>query len=366
MYYSYFFYIKTKYMDESIINDKRVKADFKNLSFSKFSKSKIKIELLKSLLKNNIEKSIYLSTELICSGHFIDLWDNILLYMSRYIHISNPKLPIYIEIRFNKFKTILENGYLDNELELRNNKKIRILFSEIISVLCFSKKNNAFENLKIKDIQEFELINLNNRLKASNISFANKFFKEKDPKEIFIPINEFSFNISKDSEDHIEATFWFEWILQYETLLNKEKKKLLCETRLFANVDYKYQDDIIWIIWEIILDESKKKQILNKIIISLFNHFCIKYTFSLKKKRKYIIYYCIYLLTQPIDYNKNIIERKDTIDNIINNSDIIYKELKKNEEKPDMDYLFHGLEKSNLDKSINKLETLDKLFKNSY
>ena len=101
-------------MDDSIINDKRAKVDFKNLSFSKFSKSKIKVELLKSLFKNKIEKSIYLSTELICSGQFIDLWDNILLYMSRYIHISNPKLPIYIEIRFNKFKTILENGYLDN------------------------------------------------------------------------------------------------------------------------------------------------------------------------------------------------------------------------------------------------------------
>ena len=38
----------------------------------------------------------------------------LLLYMSRYIHQANPKLPIYMDMRFQTFKNIVSIGYIDN------------------------------------------------------------------------------------------------------------------------------------------------------------------------------------------------------------------------------------------------------------
>ena len=41
---------------------------------------------------------------------------------------------------------------------------------------------------------------------------------------------------------------------------------------------------------------------------------------------------------------------------------LVYKDVKKNEQTLDDDYLFHGLEKTNLDKTITRLEKMNQIF----
>ena len=353
-------------MNETEINDIRTKTDFKQITFSKFQKIKVKKELINCLLSGKVEAACYWGAEFICAGHFIDLWDCIILYISKYIHLGNPKLPIYISMRINNFKEIVSNGYIDNELRMRNNPKIRKLFSEIIGVLCFSRKKHSFEPIKIKKDEEFNTTNMSSKLKAPSVEYAQTIFNKNDPKEIFIAINEFAYHISPKSKNVVSACYWLEWLLEFEILSKRKKTDCLCERRCFAPVLEKYQMDIIWMIWELLVYESKNQNILVKteIIEALLTIFCIKYTPGVKKKRRYLIYFAIALLTEPFDMNVNILNNKPLIEKVVSKIDVVYKDVKKNEISPATDYLFNGTapEKSNLDKTIERLETLNKMY----
>ena len=349
-------------MDE--INDIRTFQEFKGISFSKYKKSLVKKELIQSILSSKVETACYWGAELICAGHFKDLWECLIHYMSKYIHIGNPKLPIYLELRFNNFKDIIINGYLNDELQLRNNLKIRQIFAEIILVLCYSKTKHSFETIKIKKTEEFNMTFMASKLKATSIEFGQDCFKKDDPKEIYVAVNEFAYNISKKVNNSVEACYWYEWLLEYENLCKKKKEKCEGERRAFAPINEKYQKDIIWILWDILFNEctKQKNQLKLKLLNALLSLFSIKYTSANKKKYRYLFYFSVTLITENNNLNIDIINDKNKIENIVKRINIVYKDIIKNQVAPETEYLFNGLEsKSNLEKTRERLEKMEQL-----
>lgn len=350
-------------MDPDNIND--VREEFKNITFSKYQKSKAKYELIDCIYNCKIENACYWSAEFICSGHFLDLWDIIIVYFCKYIHSGNPKLPIYLSMRYNSFLTILNNGYSSNLLVMRNNKKIRKLFAEIICILCHSVKKHIYQDVKLNKNEEFDLTNISERFKAPNIHFIDNILKDDDPKELLIPLNELIYNL--ENNNIIDTCYWFEWILEFENICKKKKKKCLCQARSYPPKGT--QNDIIWILWDTIfhysnIENNKNKEninIINKIVKSLYELFIIKYNASIKKKRKFIIYFCFSLIIENYNFELPITSKSQEIEAIVSKIDTIYKEIKKNEVSPNTDYLFTNLKKSNLEKTIEKIEMINNI-----
>jgi len=244
---------------------------------------------------------------------------------------------------------------------MRNSDKIRRLFCEIMCVLCDAKRKHSFDNIKIKK-DDFDMTQMTDRFKAPTRKYGEEVFLKDDPKELFVAINEFAYNISHEGKNIISACYWIEWISEFETLCKTRKEKIHCERRAFIPVDSKSQMDIIWIVWDLFLKEAEKRnKIIKKVVESLLSLFTLKYTSGCHKKRKYILYFAISLLCENITIEEEIIRKsqQEIVSNVVKKIDQVYKQIKKNEESPGTEYLFKDLKSSNLEKTIEKLEKMN-------
>ena len=356
--------------DPNEINDIRSESDFRGITFSSYKKTDVRKELMNSLSSSKIEPACYWSAELVCSGHYLELWDIIITFASKYIHLANPKLPLYIEMRYESFKSIISNGYVGNELRLRNHQKMRTLFAEIVCVLSNSKRQHKYDSVKIKKKEEYDIATMSQRLKAPRVDYAQEFFKERDPKEIFIAMNEFAYHISRDSKNTLLACYWVEWIVEFETICKAKKETCRCERRAHIPVDDKLQFDPIWMIWDMIIarsnDAEEHSPLTQKIVNSLLRLYCIRFTPGVRKKRRYLIYFAISLLTTEYDSKIEMINDRIMIETAIGNINAIYKQIKQHEISPDTDYLFSssgysGDKNGDLERTIKRLEALNSM-----
>ena len=364
-----------------MIND--VRENFTGITFSGFKKTIVRRELLQCIYNKKIENSCYWVGELICAGHYSEVWDILIEYMTSFVHTGNPKLPIYIYMRFNRFLEILHNGYADKVLNMRNNEQIRNIFCECVCLLCYYRKKHRIESVKIGR-HEFDLTNLSTRLKSPSTEYATAILKPDDPKELFIPINELGYSLQ--TKNSVECCYWIEWIIEYETICKKRKVKLATERRTFThlNIDAtsantnananttngkieipdKNQKDCIWIVWEMIVEYSRHVNniLIAKIVRSLLGLFLIRYTEGVKRRRRHLLYFAISICLDPINLSTDIIDgnkAREEIAAILSKIGRIFAQIKKNEHAPKTDYLFNGLDdRSNLDKTIERLNIM--------
>tara|TARA_Y100000389_G_scaffold28434_1_gene24336 strand:- start:2778 stop:3926 length:1149 start_codon:yes stop_codon:yes gene_type:complete len=354
---------KTIWVQETYeINDIRSPGDFKGYSFSEYKKTDVKKQLIDALKNNKLEASCYWSAELLCAGHFVEIWEIILFFTSKHIHLGNPKLGMYLEMRYNTFRNIMNKGTFLTELDARNDEECRKLFAEIMITLCLSKRKLSFEEIKLKQ-EEFELTTMKERLKASSMDYAKAFFRQKDPKEVFIAINEFAYNISPECKSVSNACYWYEWIIEFDASCKKKNLQCVCEYRDIP-VENKFRGDVIWLIWDAIFHytEEKNDVFISKIMNSLLHLFCIRYTNACGKRRKFLLYYAISLITEQVNKKSELITNKDILKTGLSKLNMIYKQIKKNEHSPQTDYLFKNVEQQKaLERSIMQMEIINNM-----
>jgi hypothetical protein len=276
------------------IEDPRTIDQFKVTTFSKYKRTDVKKEWFDCMMKGQVEAVCHWSIELLCSGLLLDLWDLFFLFSFKYIR--NPKVPLYLDMRYQQFK---KEANVD-ELSLRNNEEIRKLFLEIVGVLCTSVRSHGYEIVKVTEVLP------KSRLKAPTIEF-NKAFRPNDPVELFIPLNEFSYMLSV--KDSAGACFWVEWMF---LLIQKHKIMIVREKKI----------DPIWLVWETI--EGYAKDPLNeKVVQAIVSLFSVAYSPSLKEKRRFMIYYAISLCCETIPCT-DLIKDKTILEKILSKSSLMF------------------------------------------
>ncbi len=96
------------------------------------------------------------------------------------------------------------------------------------------------------------------------------------------------------------------WKRENDSICKKEKTPLQAERRTFAPVSEKNQLDCIWIIWDLLLLNTSSK-LVTRILNSLLNLFALRFTSACKKKRRYLLYFAVQLITEKVNVNIEMI-----------------------------------------------------------
>lgn len=102
--------------------------------------------------------------------------------------------------------------------------------------------------------------------------------------------------------------------------------------------------------------------IFDKLMNALLTIFSIKYTTASCKKRRYLLYFAVELLTETVPTNIELTTNKPVIQNVVEKINQIYKQIKKNEKSPNTEYLFANLDKQNtFEQSMKKMELMNSI-----
>jgi hypothetical protein len=349
------------------IDDMRSANDFRGVTFSNYKKTEVRAQMLKHMIQGHVEQSCYWCAELVCAGHFLDAWENIFHFMSKHIHLGNPKMAIYVDARFTIFKNIVSEGQFQQELQLRNHAPVRKLFAEVICNLALSNKKPSFEPVKIHRQEEFDITLINDRIKAPSSEYACSAFRPKDPKELFIAVNEFAYQLA--CKNMTMCCYWIEWMVEFDVICKRRKQPVVCVARDYVD-DRKHKGDIVWMLWDALVEscEARGDAFVGRVMASLLSIFCVKYTTSVAKKRRYVMYMAVELLTEYGTSSASastsaaefeIVANKEILANVLDKIDNVYKQIKKNEQRGKSDYLLSGLDDETA--MFNALNQMDQL-----
>jgi hypothetical protein len=227
-------------------------------------------------------------------------------------------------------------------LDLRNRPEIRKLFAEVICNLTLSPRKPSFESAKIQRAEEFDMTQISDRLKAPSTEYACNAFRKKDPKELFIAVNEFAYQLA--AKNMIMCNYWIEWMIEFEVVCRVKKQALRCDLRDYVD-GRRYRGDIVWMLWDAIMEsaEARADPFAKRVLGSLLDIFKVKYTTGIVKRRRYVLYMAVELLCETVNPATEIVADKAVLANVVEKIDSVYRQIKKNEVTGKGEYLFDGM-----------------------
>lgn len=117
-------------------------------------------------------------------------------------------------------------------------------------------------------------------------------------------------------------------------------------------------------VWDVLLHYSNNTNdpYIVKIMNSLVDLFSIKYMLGTPKKRRYLLYFAVSLLTETVPRNIEIVEDKITLYSVMEQINEVYKQIRKNQVSPGTDYLFSDMESNRVfEETMHKMETMSNM-----
>ena len=358
--------------NDYLIVDPRPLEEFKDKTFSEFKKRDVFNELAKSMETGKVENTCFWVTECIVSGYTTELFEKLLLFGSKIVHINNPKLPQFLWLKYHSFMNSIDHISKKERkqyIHLRNTQSIRNCLTDVAVTLAMSPKTKRYDKYpKPKEDLDFSFTSIKNKMNATMQLLPSHIIKFTDPEELRVIMNEFFFNLKNELGGYEKASYWVAWLIQWEKINKKKKLAFEIEERPIKGLKKNLCRDLIWLVWSVIFEEANLRNIeIKKQIQSLF--LLYKYNFSLGKRnsRLPLVYHAIGYLTLPIKFNIPVRKNENIFLQTQCNVNKMFQNKKKYEvknyvEKPKPTKKIIGVEKEISQAQLSRIQEIDEIF----
>ena len=358
--------------NDYLIVDPRPLEEFKDKTFSEFKKRDVFNELAKSMETGKVENTCFWVTECIVSGYTTELFEKLLIFGSKIVHINNPKLPQFLWLKYNSFMNSIDHISKKERkqyIHLRNTQSIRNCLTDVAVTLAMSPKTKRYDKYpKPKEDLDFSFTSIKNKMNATMQLLPSHIIKFTDPEELRVIMNEFFFNLKNELGGYEKASYWVAWLVQWEKINKKKKLAFEIEERPIKGLKKNLCRDLIWLVWSVIFEEANLRNIeIKKQIQSLF--LLYKYNFSLGKRnsRLPLVYHAIGYLTLPIKFNIPVRKNENIFLQTQCNVNKMFQNKKKYEvknyvEKSKPTKKIIGVEKEISQAQLSRIQEIDEIF----
>ena len=308
------------------IHDSRTVVDFQKFTFSGHLRTHVYKVLNENTKLGHADYACFWSLELMCSGIVHSLWNTLFEAAALHINRAAPNVFLYLVNKYEKFSLIEGHYSVMSMTDIRNNHDARNIVCEVTSALALCRKNKLPPLPKIKPEHDFQQITITENLKSPSANYGRHLAKEEDPLELYIPFNEFVYCLRPETRDETRGLYWASWIIKYAKVYKKQNKQpLVCAFRNNPYIEDKFGRDVIWVLWEAILEASRQSPqagVLAPYMDALFKLHCLRWNPSVSKNKLVFLITAIQMVcesnTLDIHYAvpHNILQIQSIIENI--------------------------------------------------
>ena len=304
--------------------DKRDDSFFKRHTFSLYPKRDVFRKLDHCLEQSKIEEGNRWISECILSGYFKELLNHILYFSLERVQTSNCTLIKYIITRCAELIELLSK--YNDHLNMRNDIRARVLFSEMYTCLCMSQKMVANKPVVVKD-KDFEMSEIMNNLFAKDKPYFSQIITKYDRVTPSFAFNEFCYMLHQ--RNYFYCSYWIYWIMLYQSKIIAKKKDQLFFQRNKDIMDDKFQNKVDMVLWECIKAISRLVPDKNrkKLLHQLYSVYYIGYRVLNKKTHTSILCFCCRLFCDTLcNYKAPVIIDTRVLDILPNKMNTIYSQ----------------------------------------
>lgn len=208
---------------------------------------------------------------------------------------------------------------------MRNDMRVRVLFSEMYTCLCMSRKLVASKAVQVKD-KDFEMSEIMNNLFAKDKAYFTQILTQQDHVTPSFAFNEFCYMLHQ--RNYFYCCYWIHWIMLYQSKIIAKKRDSLVFQRNKDVLDAKFQNKVDLVLWECIkaisrlMPDNNRKELL----LQLYSLYYVGYATLTKKVRTSVLCYCCRLFCDTLcNYKAPVIIDTKVLQVLPNKMNDIYK-----------------------------------------